>query len=61
MVLDVNTALDLFPSCPEDHALALRVGQTYPRKDLEERLERLGYEHADVLTLGKRLIEDEEY
>ncbi|XOL94713.1 GNAT family acetyltransferase [Enterobacter hormaechei] len=23
--------------------------------------ERLGYEHADVLTLGKRLIEDEEY
>ncbi len=23
--------------------------------------ERLGYEHSDVLTLGKRLIEDEEY
>ena len=23
--------------------------------------ERLGYEYADVLTLGKRLIEDEEY
>jgi len=23
--------------------------------------ERLNYEHADVLTLGKRLIEDEEY
>ena len=23
--------------------------------------ERLGYEHADVLNLGKRLIEDEEY
>ena len=23
--------------------------------------ERLGYEHADVLSLGKRLIEDEEY
>lgn len=23
--------------------------------------ERLGYEHADVQSLGKRLIEDEEY
>lgn len=23
--------------------------------------ERLGYEHSDVLCLGKRLIEDEEY
>ena len=23
--------------------------------------ERLGYEHSDVLNLGKRLIEDEEY
>lgn len=23
--------------------------------------ERTGYEHADVLSLGKRLIEDEEY
>ena len=45
VVLDVNTALDLFPSCPEDHALALRLAQTYSRKELEERLERLGYEH----------------
>jgi len=23
--------------------------------------ERLGYEHQDVLSLGKRLIEDQEY
>lgn len=23
--------------------------------------ERLGYEYADILSLGKRLIEDEEY
>ncbi len=23
--------------------------------------ERLGYEHSDALSLGKRLIEDEEY
>jgi transcription-repair coupling factor (superfamily II helicase) len=44
VVLDVNTALDLFPAHPEDHALTLRVGATYPREDLLARLERLGYE-----------------
>ncbi len=44
VVLDVNTALDLFPARPEDHALSLRVGGTFRRPDLMKRLERLGYE-----------------
>jgi transcription-repair coupling factor (superfamily II helicase) len=44
VVLDVNTALDLFPANPEDHALRLKVGGSYARKELEDRLERLGYE-----------------
>ena len=43
VVLDVNTALDLFPARPEDHALNLKVGGTYGREELEARLERLGY------------------
>ncbi|EYB68809.1 transcription factor CarD [Deinococcus phoenicis] len=44
VVLDVQTALDLFPAHPEDHALTLRVGASYAREDLLNRLERLGYE-----------------
>ncbi len=44
VVLDVNTALDLFPARPEDHALSLKVGDRYARAALEERLEHLGYE-----------------
>ncbi|MEW6422145.1 MAG: transcription-repair coupling factor [Deinococcota bacterium] len=44
VVLDVNTALDLFPAHPEDHALTLRVGGHAPRGELLSRLERLGYE-----------------
>ncbi len=47
VVLDVNTALDLFPARPEDHALTLRVGSNYPREELLSRLERLGYERGD--------------
>lgn len=47
VVLDVNTALDLFPARPEDHALNLRVGHAYPREALLERLERLGYERGE--------------
>ncbi|MFC3835215.1 MULTISPECIES: DEAD/DEAH box helicase [Deinococcus] len=47
VVLDVNTALDLFPARPEDHALNLRVGSSYPREALLERLERLGYERGE--------------
>ena len=47
VVLDVNTALDLFPARPEDHALNLRVGSTYPREALLARLERLGYERGE--------------
>ncbi|ULH15396.1 DEAD/DEAH box helicase [Deinococcus sp. KNUC1210] len=44
VILDVNTALDLFPAHPEDHALSLKVGGSYPRAELIERLERLGYD-----------------
>ncbi|WP_425148460.1 DEAD/DEAH box helicase [Deinococcus sp.] len=44
VILDVNTALDLFPVRPEDHALSLKVGTSYPRAELMERLERLGYD-----------------
>ncbi len=47
VVLDVNTALDLFPARPEDHALNLRVGANYPREELLARLERLGYERDE--------------
>ncbi|WP_221090633.1 DEAD/DEAH box helicase [Deinococcus aquaedulcis] len=47
VVLDVNTALDLFPSRPEDHALTLKVGSSYPRESLLDRLERLGYERGE--------------
>ncbi|GGJ71357.1 DEAD/DEAH box helicase [Deinococcus aquiradiocola] len=44
VILDVNTALDLFPATPEDHALTLRVGGSHERAALEERLETLGYD-----------------
>ncbi|MFC4639742.1 DEAD/DEAH box helicase [Deinococcus hohokamensis] len=47
VVLDVNTALDLFPAHPEDHALSLKVGASYPREALLARLERLGYERGE--------------
>ncbi|MCY1701915.1 DEAD/DEAH box helicase [Deinococcus sp. SL84] len=60
VVLDVNTALDLFPSDPAAHALSLVVGRDYAREDLLTRLEALGYErgeepgyelHGDTLEL----------
>ncbi|RTR25192.1 DEAD/DEAH box helicase [Deinococcus radiophilus] len=60
VVLDVNTAIDLFPSDPAAHALSLRVGESYPREALLARLEALGYErgeepgyelHGDTLEL----------
>ncbi len=44
VVLDVNTALDLFPARPEDHVISLRVGRVYPREALLTHLKRLGYE-----------------
>lgn len=44
IVLDVNTALDLFPSHPEEHAISFKVGRVYPREELLARLEKLGYE-----------------
>ncbi len=47
VVLDVNTALDLFPSQPEEHALTLAVGKHYPREALLTRLEKLGYERGE--------------
>lgn len=47
VVLDVNTALDLFPAHPEDHAVTLTVGRSYPREELLGRLERLGYERGE--------------
>ncbi|WP_339095684.1 transcription-repair coupling factor [Deinococcus sp. VB142] len=47
VVLDVNTALDLFPRHPEDHALSLKVGASYPREALLERLEKFGYERGE--------------
>ena len=47
VVLDVNTALDLFPTHPEDHALSLKVGASYPREGLLSRLERFGYERGE--------------
>ena len=47
VVLDVNTALDLFPADPEAHALTLAVGEGYPREPLLRRLEALGYERGE--------------
>ncbi len=47
VVLDVNTALDLFPRDPGAHALNLRLGGQYPREELLARLERLGYERDE--------------
>lgn len=43
VVLDVVTALDLFPREPEAHALTLKLGGAYPREELLAKLERLGY------------------
>lgn len=43
VVLDVKTALELFPQNPEEHLLTLQVGKSYPREDLMNRLEKLGY------------------
>lgn len=47
VVLDVNTAIDLFPARPEDHALSLKVGASYPREALLARLEAFGYERGE--------------
>ncbi|WP_261663526.1 transcription-repair coupling factor [Deinococcus sp. Marseille-Q6407] len=47
VVLDVNTAIDLFPSDPAAHALSLRVGGDFPREELLGRLEALGYERGE--------------
>ncbi|WP_293911356.1 DEAD/DEAH box helicase, partial [Deinococcus sp.] len=44
VVMDVQTAMDLFPARPEDHALVFAVGRSYSREELLSRLERLGYE-----------------
>ena len=44
VVMDVRTALDLFPARPEDHALTFKVGRLYSRDELLSRLEKLGYE-----------------
>ena len=44
IVMDVRTALDLFPVRPEDHALTFKVGRLYSRDELLSRLEKLGYE-----------------
>ncbi|WP_027481984.1 DEAD/DEAH box helicase [Deinococcus pimensis] len=43
VVMDVVTALDLFPGDPDAHALTLRLGGTYPREETLTRIERLGY------------------
>ncbi|GHG04821.1 transcription-repair-coupling factor [Deinococcus piscis] len=60
VVLDVNTAMDLFPADPAAHSLTLAVGREYAREDLLSRLEVLGYErgeepgyelHGDTLEL----------
>ena len=42
-------------------SLTIQIGTELERDKLIARLVQLGYEHADVLNLGKRLIEDEEY
>ncbi len=44
VVMDIRTAMDLFPARPEDHALSFQVGRVYARDDLVARLEKLGYE-----------------
>ena len=43
VVLDVATALDLFPSVPGAHALSFELGRMYPRAELLAQLEKLGY------------------
>ena len=43
VVMDIQTAMDLFPARPEDHALTFAVGRQYPREELLARLEQLGY------------------
>ncbi|WP_291424074.1 DEAD/DEAH box helicase [Deinococcus sp.] len=47
IVLDVNTALDLFPHQPGEHALSLKVGGSYPRESLLAQLEKFGYERGE--------------
>ena len=61
VVLDVNTALDLFPARPQEHALTLKVGGSYPRAELSTQLERLGYDplqNGEEEALGYRLRGD---
>ncbi|AWN22795.1 transcription-repair coupling factor [Deinococcus irradiatisoli] len=50
VVMDIRTAMDLFPARPEDHALTFQVGRVYHREELLSRLEKLGYER---LTDGR--------
>ena len=49
VVLDIETALEEFPSQPEAFRLELAIGQTYTREDFLERLETLGYEREENL------------
>ncbi|MFC4455980.1 DEAD/DEAH box helicase [Deinococcus sonorensis] len=47
VLLDIQTAMDLFPSRPEEHAISFQVGASLPRDALTEKLERLGYERSE--------------
>jgi len=47
VVMDVVTALDLFPRDPDEHALTLALGRAYPREALLDKLEKLGYERDE--------------
>nr|WP_246130709.1 DEAD/DEAH box helicase [Deinococcus cellulosilyticus] len=71
VVLDVSTALDLFPRDPESLTIALQIGKDYPRDALFDRLISLGYQReeepgytvkGDTLTIhlgGERVIRAE--
>lgn len=70
-ILDVKTALELFPAQPQDHTLQLQVGAHVRRGELLDKLEKLGYQRGvsyelrgDTLELslsaGQGLPEDAE-
>ncbi len=52
VVLDVVSALDLFPREPGAHALSWQLGQSYPRAELLAQLEKLGYERLHEAPEG---------
>ncbi|HEX2864157.1 MAG TPA: CarD family transcriptional regulator, partial [Deinococcales bacterium] len=53
VVLDIETAVKDFPADPNRYALELRPGEEYPRGELLDRLDALGYEREENLSAAE--------